>query len=58
MACSPPLSDGSIQSLTADNVKRWHEDGFLIIPGALSQASVQGLRKETHDLLESFSIEE
>ena len=45
-------------SLTTDDLKRWDEDGFLIVPNALSQSHVEDLRRETQHLLESFSIEE
>lgn len=38
--------------LTPEQVRSWDENGYLIIPDALDQATVEGLLKEAHGLLE------
>ncbi|KAI5794838.1 hypothetical protein FPQ18DRAFT_328508 [Pyronema domesticum] len=43
--------------LTPEQVRSWDENGYLIIPDALDQATVEGLLKEAHGLLEDFSLE-
>ncbi|KAL9124611.1 MAG: hypothetical protein Q9217_006074 [Psora testacea] len=48
---SRPLLD-----LTADQLKSWHEDGYLIIPNALPPSTVESLLAETRSMLSSFSL--
>lgn len=52
---------GSIQAepgLTAEQVASFENDGYLIIPGALDQVTVDTLLKETHSMLENFSLDD
>lgn len=44
--------------LTAAQVASFHRDGYLIIPGALSPATVQSLLDETRSLLGNLSLED
>ena len=48
----PPPSLG----LTADQVKNWHKDGYLIIPNALSPTIIESLLARTHSMLSCFSL--
>lgn len=50
MAASQPTG------LTAEQLQKFHQDGYLIIPQALCPATVQSLLAETHSLLTHFSI--
>ncbi len=44
--------------LTPEQITAFNEDGYLIIPDALSPETVSALLKETHNLLENFSLED
>ncbi|KAK2038307.1 phytanoyl-CoA dioxygenase [Colletotrichum somersetense] len=44
------------EGLTPEQLARFHRDGYLIIPGALSPEVVSGLLAETHSLLDNFSL--
>lgn len=44
--------------LTADQVAAFHKDGYLVIPDALNPDTVASLLKETHSLLDNFSLED
>lgn len=56
---SPPLEDTDVpDQLTSSQLREWQEDGYLIIPNALSPSTVQMLLRETHDMLSSFSVED
>ncbi|TQN66266.1 Phytanoyl-CoA dioxygenase domain-containing protein 1 [Colletotrichum shisoi] len=44
------------EGLTPEQLARFHRDGYLIIPGALSPETVAGLLSETHSLLDNFSL--
>jgi hypothetical protein len=46
------------QGLTAEQVATFERDGYLIIPNALSEETVSQLLKETHSLLENFSLDD
>lgn len=48
----------STQGLTPEQVAQFEEDGYLIIPDALSQETVAGLLEETHSMLENFSLDD
>ncbi|KAJ3962440.1 hypothetical protein N0V92_000817 [Colletotrichum tropicale] len=44
------------EGLTPSQLAAFNRDGYLIIPGALSPETVQGLLAETHSLLDNFSL--
>jgi phytanoyl-CoA hydroxylase len=46
------------RGLTPEQVSTFETDGYLIIPNALDQATVAALLKETHSLLDNFSLED
>jgi hypothetical protein len=46
------MSSSSAEGLTAEQLEFWHENGYLIIPDALSQETVDELLAESHKLLE------
>jgi hypothetical protein len=43
--------------LTPEQLRSWDENGYLIIPDALDQDTVEGLLKEAHGLLEGEIFE-
>lgn len=45
-----------MKGLSPEQLSQFEEDGYLIIPGALSQSTVSSLLGETDQLLKSFSI--
>ena len=56
---SPPLKGVNIPTqLTSSQLREWQEDGYLIIPNALSPSTVQMLLHETRDMLASFPLED
>lgn len=56
---SPPSKTASSsQGLTSQQVARFKEDGYLIIPDALSPDTVSGLLAETHTMLDEFPLED
>ena len=56
---SPPHESTSTPSkLTQEQVKTWRDDGYLIIPNALSPSTVSSLLAETHDMLSSLSLKD
>ncbi len=46
------------EGLTAEQIATFERDGYLIIPDALPQETVSQLLKETHYLLDNFSLDE
>jgi phytanoyl-CoA hydroxylase len=44
--------------LTAEQIAKFERDGYLIIPNALPEETVSQLLKETHSLLDDFSLED
>ncbi|KAH7149636.1 hypothetical protein B0J13DRAFT_310956 [Dactylonectria estremocensis] len=44
--------------LTAEQLAAFNRDGYLVIPNALTPATVSGLLAETHQLLDSFSLDD
>ncbi|KAI1819562.1 hypothetical protein F4861DRAFT_526607 [Xylaria intraflava] len=44
--------------LTPAQLAAFHRDGYLIIPDALAPATVSSLLKETHNLLDTFSLDD
>ncbi|KJZ78753.1 hypothetical protein HIM_02144 [Hirsutella minnesotensis 3608] len=44
--------------LTPEQLSTFDRDGYLVIPGALSAATVRALLDETHRLLSSFSLDD
>lgn len=56
---SPPVKAPEVPfRLTTDQLKSFHDDGFLIVPNALNPSTVNALLSETHDMLSSFSLED
>lgn len=50
------ISSHPAGGLTAGQLSSFHRDGYLIIPDALSPATVQALLDETHALLAGFDL--
>jgi phytanoyl-CoA hydroxylase len=48
------MSPTSGEGLTDEQLEFWTENGYLIIPGALAQDTVDELLAESHKLLEGF----
>lgn len=46
------------EGLTPEQIATFERDGYLIIPNALSEETVSQLLRETHSLLDSFSLED
>jgi phytanoyl-CoA hydroxylase len=46
------------EGLTEEQIAAFERDGYLIIPNALPQETVSQLLKETHSLLDTFSLED
>jgi phytanoyl-CoA hydroxylase len=46
------MSSSSAEGLTAEQLEFWDKNGYLIIPDALSQDTVDELLAESHKLLE------
>lgn len=46
------------RGLTTEQVETFERDGYLIIPNALEKETVAALLKETHSLLENFSLDD
>jgi phytanoyl-CoA hydroxylase len=44
--------------LTAEQIAIFERDGYLIIPNALPEDTVSQLLKESHSLLDDFSLED
>lgn len=42
-----------MSGLTPEQVDKFYKDGFLILPDELSKETVEGLLRESKDLLES-----
>ena len=53
---SPPAPTPPPQKLTSTQLNQFKEDGYLIIPNALSSEIVSALLAETRSLLSSFSL--
>jgi hypothetical protein len=47
-----------MDGLTPAQVKAFNDDGFLIIPDALTAETVESLLVETHSLLDDFSLDD
>lgn len=46
------------QGLNAEQLAAFERDGYLLIPDALSDATVSLLLDETHSMLEGFSLDD
>jgi hypothetical protein len=46
------------RGLTPEQIAKFNEDGYLIIPNALDEKTVAGLLAETHSLLENVSLDD
>ncbi len=55
---SPPPSSDLKEGLTQEQLQRWEENGYLIIPDALSQNEVQQLLDESRQMLNDFSLDD
>lgn len=55
---SPPSGTSPVSILRDDQVKRFSDDGFLVIPNALPSSLVSELLAETHAMLADFSLED
>ena len=58
VAPSSASTEGYVTGLTPEQLKFWDENGYLIVPDALSPSEVQECLSETHNLLSSFSLED
>jgi len=47
-----------MDGLTPAQVKAFDDDGFLVIPNALTPETVESLLVETHSLLDDFSLDD
>jgi hypothetical protein len=47
-----------LPGLTQEQLSFWHQNGYLILPQALTSAEVSMLLNETHSLLENMSLED
>jgi len=54
---SPPPTEPSSDGLTHEQLTFWDENGYLLIPNALSPSTVSSLLRETHTLLTTFPLE-
>jgi phytanoyl-CoA hydroxylase len=45
-------------SLTKEQLATFDRDGYLIVPDALDSQTVSSLLKETHSLLDNFSLDD
>jgi hypothetical protein len=51
------MTNGEIaKGLSEEQLKFWHDNGYLLIPDALSAEQVQRLMRETQSLLDGFSL--
>ena len=55
---SPPPSPDLFQGLTHEQLESWDQNGYLIIPNALSSSEVQDLLSESYKMLDSFSLDD
>lgn len=53
---TPPPASTTVAGLTPDQLKTFQDDGYLIIPDALSPSTVSSLLHETHSMLDNFSL--
>lgn len=53
-----PEPTTSSQGLTLEQLETFERDGYLIIPDALDPQTVASLLKETHSLLDNFSLDD
>jgi hypothetical protein len=49
---------GGNDGLTESQVRKFYEDGFLIVEDAISKSTIESLLLETQTLLEDFSLED
>src|ERR1700742_2661066 len=54
---SPPSSHPNSDGLSAEQLRFWDENGYLLIPEALDPATVSELLTETHQMLNDFSLD-
>ena len=54
----PPPTSNVSQGLTKEQLVSFDRDGYLLIPDALSPDTVSSLLKETHSMLENFSLDD
>ncbi|KAK5010675.1 hypothetical protein BJ546DRAFT_1003072 [Cryomyces antarcticus] len=54
----PPSYPSSTEGLTSEQLKFWDENGYLLIPDALSPDTVSKLLAETGQMLNDFSLED
>lgn len=52
------MATDTAQGLSSDQLAQFNKDGYLILPQALSPATVSALLSETHRMLKEFSIED
>ncbi|KAL8668071.1 MAG: hypothetical protein Q9202_000049 [Teloschistes flavicans] len=50
--------NGHYSCLTSEQLQSFHDDGYLIIPNALSASTTSSLLQETHSMLSSFSVDD
>jgi len=54
---SPPPTSAS-QGLTKEQLASFEKDGYLLIPNALDSTTISSLLRETHSLLDNFSLDD
>ena len=55
---SPPPERNLIDGLTPKKLETWNQNGYLILPAALSQAEVGELLSESHSMLQDFYLDD
>lgn len=53
-----PEPSTATQGLTEEQLTTFEQDGYLIVPDALSPETVSALLTETHSLLDNFSLDD
>ncbi|KAL7274877.1 hypothetical protein RUND412_002192 [Rhizina undulata] len=54
---SPTATSTSVGALTPEQLSFWNDNGYLLIPDALSPETVHTLLEETRKMLDEFSLE-
>jgi phytanoyl-CoA hydroxylase len=55
---APARTNEEPVGLTKDQLATFEQDGYLLIPDALSPESVSALLQETHSLLDNLSLDD
>lgn len=55
---SPPPDSSLVEGLTPEQLKTWNQNGYLILPYALSPEEVDELLRESYKMLNDFSLDD